>query len=71
MKKENFFLADTLKKKKGYETTLLVDISQDYDVFLSSEKEQTLQLQIDQQKFSIHLYKGKNYIFSRINEYVL
>lgn len=62
MKKENFFLADTLKKKKGYETTLLVDISQDYDVFLSSEKEQTLQLQIDQQKFSIHLHKGKNYI---------
>lgn len=62
MKKENFFLANTLKKKKGYETTLLVDNSLDYDVFLSSEKEQTLQLQIDQQKFSIDLHKGKNYI---------
>lgn len=62
IKKENFFLANTIRKKKHYETSLLVDVSQDYDVFLSSEKEQEIELQINQQKYSISLHKGKNYI---------
>lgn len=62
IKKENFFLSNMKKEEKDYETTLLIDESQDYDVFLSSNQEKEIRLFIDKNVYSFHLHKGRNYL---------